>query len=94
MFEKLMSILQPVAGIAASITGNPIVGAIAVSLKIIDKVDDATDETRTEMYKDLAVGMGTVSAIIIEALEDGNISKDEHRMIMAALEDLAKELDE
>jgi len=94
MFDKLMDIVRPIAGVAASITGNPIVGAIAVALKIIDSVEDATDETRTKMYAELAEGLGAVSGIIIEALEDGDISEDEHRKIIAALEEIAQELDD
>ena len=93
-FDKVMNVLNPLATAASAITGNPVVAAIAAALKIIDKVEDATDEDRTEMYAELAKGLGEVSAVIIEALEDGNISDAEHKQIVAVLEDIVSELDD
>ena len=94
MFDKIIDILKPIARVATVFTGgNPVVAGISAALEIIDKVEDADDDTRTEMYVELAEGLGTVSGIIIEAIrDDGKVTEDEHKEIVKALQELAQDL--
>jgi len=93
MFDKIMDVLKPLAKVATVFTGgNPIVAGVAAALEIIDKVEDADDDKRTEMYAELAKGLGEFSGCIIEALADGKVSDEEHRKLVALLQELAGEL--
>jgi hypothetical protein len=91
-FDNIMDVLKPVATAAAVITGNPIVAAVAAALKIIDKVEDVDDDSRTEMYATLAKGFGDLSAGLIVVLEDGKVTEAEHKRVIAQLEKIIEDL--
>ena len=86
---NLLNALKGIGKVATVVSGaNPAIAGITAAVEVISQLSDKDEEKRTQLYVELAADMCEISAAILRALKDGEITSDEHAAIVKELKDL------
>ncbi len=84
--KKASSTIEAVADVAA--TASPIIGMVKGVVETIKGTSDGDGQKAAEMYREMAVDLCEISAAILRATKDGEVTKEEQEAILKEIYEL------